>query len=120
MIQIHEPTPVYEHVIHYDEEKQVQVRVSVNSFKEVEYLHIRKYYMDFEEEWKPTPEGIAMPINFSNSRELFRALTEILSLAESRDIIEENFQDLINDVYKHDDDGQPDEAQEWHDFDPDC
>lgn len=22
--------------------------------------------------------------------------------------------------YEYDDDGQPDEAQEWHDFDPDC
>ena len=50
----------------------------------------------------------------------FRALTEILSLAESREIIEENFQDLVDNLYKHDYDGQPDEAQEWHDFDPDC
>ena len=102
MIQIHEPAPLYEHIIHYDEEKQVQVRVSVNTFKGVEYLHLRKYYMDFFEEWKPTPEGIAMPIDFNNSRELFRALTEILSLAESREIIEENFQDLVNNLYKHD------------------
>lgn len=120
MIQIHEPAPIYEHIIHYDEDKQVQVRVSVNTFKGVEYLHLRKYYMDFFEEWKPTPEGIAMPIDFNNSRELFRALTEILSLAESREIIEENFQDLVDNLYKHDYDGQPDEAQEWHDFDPDC
>ena len=86
MIQIHEPAPIYEHIIHYDEEKQVQVRISVNTFKGVEYLHLRKYYMDFFEEWKPTPEGIAMPIDFNNSRELFRALTEILSLAESREL----------------------------------
>ena len=101
MIQIHEPAPLYEHIIHYDEEKQVQVRVSVNTFKGVEYLHLRKYYMDFEEEWKPTPEGIAMPVDFNNARELFRALVEILSLAESKEIIEENFQDLIHDMYKH-------------------
>ena len=102
MIQIHEPAPLYEHIIHYDEEKQVQVRVSVNTFKGVEDLHLRKDYMDFFEEWKPTPEGIAMPIDFNNSRELFRALTEILSLAESREIIEENFQDLVDNLYKHD------------------
>ncbi len=102
MIQIHEPAPIYEHIIHYDEEKQVQVRISVNTFKGVEYLHLRKYYMDFFEEWKPTAEGIAMPIDFNNSRELFRALTEILSLAESREIIEENFQDLVDNLYKHD------------------
>ena len=55
MIQIHEPAPTYEHIVHYDEEKQVQIRVTVNTFREVEYLHVRKYYMDFDEEWKPTP-----------------------------------------------------------------
>jgi|TARA_X000001382_G_scaffold7081_1_gene5456 hypothetical protein len=102
MIQIHEAPATYEHIIHYDEEKQIQVRVVVNTFRGVEYLHIRKYYMDFNEEWKPTPEGIAMPLDFENSRQLFRALTEILSLAESQSIIEENFQDLIKEMYLHD------------------
>ena len=99
MIQLHEAPAVYEHVIHYDEEKQIQIRVVVSTFRGIEYLHLRKYYMDFDEEWKPTPEGIAMPIDFSNTRELFRALTEILSLAESKQIIEENFQDLIKSIY---------------------
>ena len=99
MIQLHEAPAVYEHVIHYDEEKQTQIRVVVSTFRGIEYLHLRKYYMDFDEEWKPTPDGIAMPIDFSNTRELFRALTEILSLAESKQIIEENFQDLIKSIY---------------------
>ena len=99
MIQLHEAPAVYEHVIHYDEEKQTQIRVVVSTFRGIEYLHLRKYYMDFDEEWKPTPEGIAMPIDFNNTRELFRALTEILSLAESKEIIEENFEDLIKSIY---------------------
>jgi len=99
MIQLHEAPAVYEHVIHYDEEKQTQIRVVVSTFRGVEYLHLRKYYMDFDEEWKPTPDGIAMPLDFSNTRELFRALTEILSLAESKQIIEENFRDLIKSIY---------------------
>ena len=99
MIQIYEAPPVYEHVIHYDEEKETQIRVVVSTFRGVEYLHLRKYYMDFDEEWKPTPDGIAMPIDFNNTRELFRALTEILSLAESKEIIEENFKDLIKSIY---------------------
>ena len=55
MIDLTEPVEVYEHVIHYDEVKQEQVRVTVNTFRGVEYLHVRKYYMDFTEEWKPTP-----------------------------------------------------------------
>ena len=99
MIQLHEAPAVYEHIIHYDEEKQTQIRVVVSTFHSIEYLHIRRYYMDFDEEWKPSPEGSAMPIDFSNTRELFRALTEILSLAESKAIIEENFKDLIDSIY---------------------
>jgi len=40
-----------------------------------------------------------MPLDFNNSRELFVGLTEILSLAESKEIIEEQFQDLIDNLY---------------------
>lgn len=98
-MQIHEAPEMYEKVIHYDEEKEVQVRLTVSSFRGVEYLHLRKYYLDFNEEWKPTPEGVAMPLDFNNSRELFVGLTEILSLAESKEIIEEQFQDLIDNLY---------------------
>ena len=99
MLQLHEAPESYEKVIHYDEEKEVQVRLIVSSFRGIEYLHLRKYYLDFNEEWKPTPEGVAMPLDFNNSRELFVGLTEILSLAESKEIIEEQFQDLIDNLY---------------------
>ena len=47
----------------------------------------------------PTPDGIAFPIDFNNSRELFSGLVEILSLAESKEIIEEHFSELIQGVY---------------------
>ena len=40
-----------------------------------------------------------MPLDFDNSRELFAGLVEILSLAESKQIIEEHFSDLIQDIY---------------------
>ena len=43
-----------------------------------------------------------MPIDFNNSRELFRSLIEIISLAESKELIEEHFGDLISRVYEHD------------------
>ena len=98
-MELHEAPEMYERVIHYDEEKEVQVRLIVSSFRGIEYLHLRKYYLDFNEEWKPTPEGVAMPLDFNNSRELFVGLTEILSLAESKEIIEEQFQDLIDNLY---------------------
>jgi hypothetical protein len=98
-MELYEAPELYEKVVHYDEQKEVQVRLTVNSFRGVEYLHLRKYYLDFDEEWKPSPEGIAMPLDFNNSRELFSGLVEILSLAESKEIIEEHFEDLLRDLY---------------------
>jgi hypothetical protein len=92
-------TSIYERIIHYDPIKEHQVRLTLNEFRGVEYLHLRKYYQDFDESWKPSNEGVAMPLDLSNSKELFAGLVEILSLAEARDVIEEHFSDLIKDVY---------------------
>lgn len=99
MVELYQSPEVYERIIHYDEEKQVQVRLTISDFRDVEYLHVRKYYMDFTEEWKPSNEGVALPLSLENSRELFAGLVEILSLAESKEIIEEHFLDLIESVY---------------------
>jgi hypothetical protein len=98
-VELYQAPEVYEKVIHYDEQKEVQIRLTINTFRGVEYLHLRKYYLDFDEEWKPTPEGIAMPLDFDNSRNLFSGLIEILSLAESKEIIEEHFEDLLKGLY---------------------
>ena len=99
-MELHEAPAVYEKVVHYDEVKEIQVRLVVSTFRGIEYLHLRKYYLDFNEEWKPTPEGVAMPLDLTNSRELFAGLVEILSLAESKKLVEETFGDLIQDLYK--------------------
>lgn len=94
-MEIHEAPTAYERIIHYDPVKDHQIRLTVNTFRGIEYLHLRKYYQDFDESWKPSSEGVAMPIDLENSRELFAGLVEILSLAESRDIIVSHFEDLI-------------------------
>lgn len=99
-MELHEAPEVYERIIHEDGNRGNQVRLTISTFRGVEYLSIRKYYMDFEEEWKPSTEGISMPIDFNNSRELFIGLVEILSLAETKEIIEEHFSDLIQNIYK--------------------
>jgi hypothetical protein len=98
-MELHEAPEEYSKIIHYDAAKEIQVRLTVNCFRGVEYLHLRKYYLDFEEEWKPTPEGIAMPLDFDNSRNLFEGLVEILSLAESKGILEEHFKDVLDYLY---------------------
>ena len=99
-MELHESPAVYEKVVHYDEVKEIQVRLVVSTFRGIEYLHLRKYYLDFNEEWKPTPEGVAMQLDFNNSRELFAGLIEILSLAESKAILEEYFKDYLDEIYK--------------------
>jgi hypothetical protein len=98
-MELHEAPEEYSKIIHYDAAKEIQVRLTVNCFRGVEYLHLRKYYLDFSEEWKPTPEGIAMPLDFDNSRNLFEGLVEILSLAESKGILEEHFKDVLDYLY---------------------
>jgi hypothetical protein len=98
-MELYEAPELFEKVINYDQEKEIQIRLTVSTFRGVEYLSLRKYYLDFHEEWKPTPDGISMPITIENSRELFVGLTEILSLAESKSVIEEEFKDIISDLY---------------------
>lgn len=99
-MELYEAPSMYEKVIHYNEDKEIQVRLTVNTFRGIEYLHLRKYYLAFTEEWMPSPEGIAMELDFDNSRELFAGLVEILSLAESKEILEEHFKDFLDQLYK--------------------
>lgn len=95
-----EYTEVYERVIHQDESNTSQVRIVVGSFRGVEYLHVRKYYLDFDGEWQPTPQGIAVPLELESTIELFKGVAEIMSLAESKEVIEEYFGDTIREIYK--------------------
>tara|TARA_S200002703_G_scaffold118877_2_gene104583 strand:- start:258 stop:536 length:279 start_codon:yes stop_codon:yes gene_type:complete len=91
-------TDIYSKVI--EESDTDQIRLTINEFRGVEYLHLRRYYLDFEEVWRPTKDGISMPLEFDNIRELFIAITEILSLAESRDLLKQHFKELIDEIYQ--------------------
>ena len=91
---------VYSRIVYWDEEKDIQVRLGINMFREVEYLFLRKYFKDYEGEWRPSKDGVNMPLGLENSRELFAGLVEILSLAESKQIIIDHFRDLIEDTYQ--------------------
>lgn len=81
-------------------EEYRQVRLTINEFREQEYLHLREYYLDFEEEWKPTDKGIAIPLELETSKELFIAFSEIISLAESKEVLEHFFGETIRDLYQ--------------------
>jgi|TARA_B100000214_G_scaffold298734_3_gene228779 hypothetical protein len=96
MIDLTAPS-IYEKVI--QETETEQVRLVINTFRDVEYFSIRKYYLDFEEEWKPSKDGITMPIDFNNTRNLLAGMLEIVSLAESKDIIEQEFKAVLDQIY---------------------
>ena len=98
-MELHDAPEEYSKIISYDSDREEQIRLVVNTFRGIEYLSIRKYYLDFFEEWQPTTIGISIPLTIENSREIFIGLTEILSLAESKEVIEKHFKDLINDIY---------------------
>jgi len=97
MIELHEVPAMYEKIINQKETEQI--RLVINTFRGVEYLSLRKYFLDFEEEWLPSREGITMPLDIENSRELFVGLVEILSLAESKSILESEFKDILDEIY---------------------
>jgi|TARA_B110000444_G_C18798985_1_gene576410 hypothetical protein len=99
MIELHEAPALYEKLIHYNEAKHEKVFLSINTFREVEYLSIRKYYLDFDEEWKPTKDGVSMVVDFENTRALFDGLVEILSLSEVKGILETHFKETLDELY---------------------
>ena len=99
MMDIWQEPEDYSRIVHVDRDGTTQIRLTVNTFRGVEYLHLRKYYQSFEEEWLPTKDGVAMPLDLTNSYELFTGLVEILSLAESRDRVLEYFEDAFSATY---------------------
>lgn len=90
-------TEVYSKIIYSQEYKQI--RMTISEFRDVEYIHFREYFLDFDEEWKPTSKGVHIPLELETSKELFRGISEILSLAENKQVIEEYFSEIINESY---------------------
>lgn len=88
----------YYRIIHVKDE--AQIRLSINNFRGVDYISLREYYLDFEEEWMPTTKGITLPVTIPITRELFAGLVEILSLAETKGILEEHFKDILDEIYQ--------------------
>ena len=91
---------VYSKIVYYDEVKDIQIRLGINVFRDVEYLSLRKYYMNFEGDWMPSKEGVSMPLGIENSKAMFEGLVEILSLAENKQVIIDNFKELLETSYQ--------------------
>jgi hypothetical protein len=99
-MNLHEAPEVYEKIISENEEATEQIKLTINTFRGIEYLNLRKYYLDFDGDFKPSKDGVAMKLDFDNSRGLFEGLVEILSLAEAKDILESHFKDVLDEIYQ--------------------
>ena len=47
-MKIYEAPEIYEKIISETKEGTEQIRLTINEFRGVEYLHLRKYYLDIE------------------------------------------------------------------------
>lgn len=90
------PEVLYEKIINENEEKGTQLRLVVNIFRDVEYLHLRKYFLSFDEGYLPSKEGASMPCTISNVFALLEGLTEICAKEESIDTAKKYLTGLIN------------------------
>ena len=90
-------TEIYSKVIYQSEFKQI--RMTISEFKDVEYIHFREYFQDFDEDQKTTNKGIYIHLDIESSKEVFRGISEVLSLAENKEVIEEYFSEIIREAY---------------------
>lgn len=88
----------FEKIIYENLEKGFQYRLTVSEFRDVEYLHLRKYFLTYEGEFMPSKEGASIPASMQNVFALLDGIIEICSRAESIDAIVEHFGNKIADL----------------------
>lgn len=87
--------PLYEKILSENLDKGSQLRLVVNRFRDVEYLHIRKYFLSYDEGFIPSKEGISMPATIASIYALLDGLVEICSYEESIDAVIKHFGEKI-------------------------
>lgn len=93
-----EGTEFYEKTIYENEPKAYQLRLVVNEFKGVQYIHLRKYFLTYEGEYQASKEGVSMEARISNIYALLDGLLEIVSKEEAIEAINEYFSTKIIDL----------------------
>lgn len=82
---------LYEKLIYENEIKGYQLKLVVNEFKGIQYIHIRKYFLSYEGDFIASKEGISMEASISNITALLNGLIEICSKEESKEAIHNYF-----------------------------
>lgn len=98
MPRLDDSKPLYEKVIFENPDKNFQYRLTVSDFRDVQYIHLRKYFQSYEGDWVPSSEGASMPASIPNIFTLLDGLIDICSKEESADVINKYFGDKIADL----------------------
>ena len=77
----------FEKLIYENLDKFYQLRLTVSEFKDKYYVHIRKYFQDYEGNFVPSKEGVSMEASINNISSLLEGLLEIVSQEEGRETI---------------------------------
>lgn len=96
---------LYEKVIYENVDKNYQYRLTVNEFRDVQYLHIRKYFQSYEGDFVPSKEGASIAATIGNTFSLLDGLIDIVSREEAIDVITKYFGDKIIDLNKRNQSG---------------
>lgn len=90
----------YEKVIYENAEKGYELRLVLNEFKDSEYLHIRKYFMSYDEGYLPSKDGISMKASIQNVFALLDGLIEICAIEEGKDAILKHLKDKLDSLHE--------------------
>lgn len=93
-----ESGPLYEKVIYQNDQKFYQLKLVLNEFRDKQYLHLRKYFLSFDEGYIASREGASMEASMANIFALLDGLLELVSSAEGEEAIERYFKDKISDL----------------------
>lgn len=89
-------SPLYEKLVYENEAKGYQLKLVVNEFRGVQYVHLRKYFLSYEGEYIPSREGVSMEASMDNILSLLDGLIEICSYEETKDTIAKHFNEKLN------------------------
>ena len=95
-----ESPTLYEKTIYENETKAYQLRLVVNEFRGVQYIHLRKYFLSYEGEYLASKEGVSMEAGISNIYSLLDGLLEIVSHEEAIEAVSTYFSNKIIDLQK--------------------
>lgn len=87
----------YEKLIYENLDKGYQYRLTYSVFRDVEYVHLRKYFLTYEGEFLPSKEGASIPATIQNTYSMLDGLLDIVSQQEGWDTVKQYLKSKISD-----------------------